>query len=236
MQPRNQAFKIAIPNSKYWRALFPPPQNRNSRVARLLTLNLHKRAQDKLNINFDNGKRRPVLQQISYCIHLQCFYCNYKPALIVFFILCQCWLGAWLTMPKRILLSRKQAHRFKNRLHWSYFFQALIMITYCSIEQITQKSFHSYLGVVAFCSSLLQPDADLSYEVPSPVSSEASEGWSGAADTKGQRAESMSQTEEQRERRRRRECRCQWYKDLEEQQQREERAQVLHTCQVKVSD
>ena len=37
--------------------------------------------------------------------------------------------------------------------------------------------------LVAFCSSLLLPDADLSYDVPSPVSSEASDGGSGAADT-----------------------------------------------------
>ena len=34
--------------------------------------------------------------------------------------------------------------------------------------QITYKSFHIYYGVVAYCSSLLQPDSDFSYEVPSP--------------------------------------------------------------------
>lgn len=38
---------------------------------------------------------------------------------------------------------------------------------------------------MAYCCSLLQPDADLSYEVPSPVSSEASEGWLGASGTRG---------------------------------------------------
>ena len=47
------------------------------------------------------------------------------------------------------------------------------------------KLFHICFGVVAYCSSLLQPDADLSNELPSPVSSEASKDWSDVADMRG---------------------------------------------------
>ena len=43
--------------------------------------------------------------------------------------------------------------------------------------------FYIYFVVVAYCSSFVAADADLSYEVPSAVSSEASE---------GKRAERMS--------------------------------------------
>ena len=46
------------------------------------------------------------------------------------------------------------------------------------------KSFHVYFRAVDYCSSLLQPNADLSCEVPSLVS-EAGEGWTGAGDAEG---------------------------------------------------
>ena len=92
---------------------------------------------------------------------------------------------------------------------------------------------------------MLQPDADLSYEVSSPVPSEASEGWSGAADTrdredelergaergevagpssKRQRIQRNSSSEKRGFR-----SKLQEAEDPEEQQQREERVQVQAT-------
>lgn len=56
-------------------------------------------------------------------------------------------------------------------------------VTYCSVK--SYKTFHIYFGVIIYCSSLLQPHVDLSYEVPSLVSNEASEGRSGVVDMRG---------------------------------------------------
>ena len=52
----------------------------------------------------------------------------------------------------------KQATCFDNRLHTG--------VGVTSFQVQFYRSFHIYFRVVAYCSYFLQPDADLSYEVP----------------------------------------------------------------------
>lgn len=65
-----------------------------------------------------------------------------------------------------------------------YYFPGLENILLILPENVQIIS-HLFYGVLAYCSSWLQPNADLNYEVPSLVLSKASEGWLSAGHTRG---------------------------------------------------